>query len=153
MTPFSHDPIQSIIFEKFQRAATKKRLFALIGVIALLAVTVLIFGYIANPNKRENIEGSWMTRDVKQFGREGPLAVTYQFHEGELVIKRLFQDGEYSSKSSYKLDGNMLTSFSPVDRMYDLKFQYDLKDGGLVMRCVSETPEWKGAVLHFETRK
>jgi len=128
---------------------TKKQLLFLIGVPALFAIAILILSYIA----KDNVEGTWTTRDVKQFGREGPIAVTYQFHDGVLVVKRLFQDGEYSAKTNYKLNGNMLTIISPVDRMYDLKFKYEIKNGRLVMRCVSDTPEGKGVVLSFENRE
>lgn len=131
----------------------KKQFFCLIGVIALLTIAVLVCAYISTSNNKQDIEGAWVTRNVKQFGRDGPLAITYQFRNGELVITQLFQDGEQSSKSNYKLNGKIITIISSVDQMYDLQFKYEFENGGLIIRCVSETPEWKGAVLRFENKK
>lgn len=122
--------------------------------IFLLAVAGLLFFLTLNSGKNSAIVGSWKTRDAKQFGREGPLAVVYQFHDdGTLVTKRFFPDGEHSDNCKYELDGDTVTIISPVDHMYDLKFRYQLKASGLEMRCVSDHPEWKDHVIRFESRE
>lgn len=110
---------------------TKKKLYAVIAIIAVIIAVILIFG------NRNSIKGNWQITDTEisfyvgeyHYQAEG---YTFEFKSDTIVIKDSY--GEVFDTASYKKQGDILM----IEQVKDLgseycKYTYELNGNTLIL--------------------